>query len=53
MIKEYVLQNPEQIAQIVFFILTLAIFIFNMVYALKMKKDQAQEIAKRAIELDD
>ena len=53
MIKKYVLENPEQLAQITFFILTLGIFIFNMVYAMKMNKDEAQAIAQRAIELDD
>ncbi|WP_018970089.1 hypothetical protein [Rubritalea marina] len=53
MLKQYVLENPEQLAQITFFLLTLGLFVFNMVYAIKMDKDKAQEIAKNAIELDD
>ncbi|MGJ8671364.1 hypothetical protein [Rubritalea sp.] len=53
MIKKYVLENPEQLAQITFFLVTLGLFVFNMVYALKMDKKKAQKIALTAIELDD
>ncbi|MFC4993271.1 hypothetical protein [Rubritalea tangerina] len=53
MIKKYVLENPEQLAQITFFIITLGLFVFNMVYAMKMDKEKAQQIAKNAIDLDD
>ena len=53
MIKKYVLENPELLAQITFFIVTLGLFVFNMVYAMKMDKNKAQEIARKAIELDD
>lgn len=53
MIKQYVLENAQEFAQITFFIVTLGLFVFNMVYAMKMDKNEAQEIAKKAIELDD
>lgn len=53
MIKKYVLENPEQLAQITFFIVTFGLFAFNMLYAMKMDKNKAQQIAKTAIELDD
>lgn len=53
MIKQYILEDPRRLPAIAFFILTLAIFIFNMVYALKMKKSQAQEIASKVLRDDD
>lgn len=53
MIKQFVLENPAQLAQITFFLLTLGLFVFNMVYAMRMDKETAQQIAKTAIELDD
>ncbi|GAA5494440.1 hypothetical protein SAMN02745181_3282 [Rubritalea squalenifaciens DSM 18772] len=53
MIKNYVLQNPQDLAAIVFFFLTLGIFIFNIIYAVRMKKDHAEAIAKTVIDHDE
>jgi len=53
MIKRYILENPEQLAQITFSLITIGLFVFNMVYALCMKKEKAEEIALAAIEMDD
>lgn len=53
MIKRYILENPEQLAQITFSLITIGLFTFNMVYAFCMKKEKAQQIAMTAIELDD
>ena len=53
MIKTYILENSEQLAQITFSLITIGLFTFNMLYAFCMKKDKAEEIALSAIELDD
>ena len=53
MIKTYILENSESLAQITFSLITIGLFGFNTVYALCMKKEKAQEIALTAIELDD
>lgn len=53
MIKQYILEDPRRLPAIAFFILTLALFLFNMLYAFKMKKDQAQQIAATVIREDD
>lgn len=53
MIKSYILENSESLAQITFSLITIALFGFNTVYAICMKKEKAQKIAQAAIELDD
>lgn len=53
MIKQFILEDPRRLPAIAFFILTFVIFLLNMLYAFKMKKEQAQNIAALAIREDD
>lgn len=53
MIKQYILEDPRRLPAIAFFIITLGLFLFNMIYALKMKKDQAHHIASQVLRDDD
>lgn len=53
MLKNYILQNPQDLAAIVFFFLTLGLFLFNFIYAIRMKKDHAEAIARTVIEHDE
>lgn len=51
-IKEYMLEDPERLRQIIFFLITFFIFLFCLIHAFKMKKGKMEDIAKLALNED-
>ena len=51
-IKDYMLEDPERMTQIIFFLITFFIFLFCLIHAFKMKKNKMDEIAQIVLKDD-
>lgn len=51
-VKEFALENGDTLVAIIFFALTMAIFIIAAIHTFKMKRSELDEIANLAIKPD-
>lgn len=51
-IKDFALENGSSVVAIIFFVITLAIFILAFIHIMKMKKSTLDEIANLALKPD-